>query len=135
MDDGMTLRQQVAARATCQCEYCCMPERWASLPLQVDHIIAEKHNGETSLDNLAYACVHCNAFKGPNIAGRDPATKNIERLFNPRQDDWEEHFRWDGPTLEARTAIGRVTLAVLRINLPYRVAVRASLMEEGQFSP
>lgn len=135
MDDGMTLRQQVAARAAYQCEYCRMPERSASLSLQVDHVIAEKHDGETSLDNLAYACVHCNAFKGPNIAGRDPATKNIERLFNPRQDDWREHFRWDGPALEAGTAIGRVTLAVLRINLPYRVAVRASLMEEGLFPP
>ena len=131
----MTLRQEVAARAAYQCEYCRMPERCASLPLQVDHVIAEKHGGETSLDNLAYACVHCNAFKGPNIAGRDPVTKSIERLFNPRQDDWEEHFRWDGATLETRTAIGRVTLAVLRIDLPYRVAVRASLIEEGLFPP
>ena len=82
-----------------------------------------------------YVCHFCNAFKGPNIAGRDPATKNVERLFNPRQDDWQEHFRWDGPALEARTAIGRVTLAVLRINLPYRVAVRASLMGEKLFAP
>ena len=54
----MTLRQQVAARAAYQCEYCRMPERYASLPLQVDHVIAEKHGGETSFDNLAYACVH-----------------------------------------------------------------------------
>jgi hypothetical protein len=32
-----------------------------------------------------------------------------------------------------RTAIGRVTVAVLAMNEPIRVAVRAALMEEGTF--
>jgi hypothetical protein len=133
MADEMTFRQQVAARAAYQCEYCRLSERYTSVPFQVDHVIAEKHEGKTSLENLAYACLHCNAFKGPNIAGRDPVTNEIVRLFDPRRDSWDEHFEWEGPVLKARTAIGRVTVAVLRINLPYRVAVRASHMEEGLF--
>jgi len=133
MAHEMAFRQQVAARAAYRCEYCRLSERYTSVPFQVDHIIAEKHEGETSLGNLAYSCLHCNAFKGPNIAGRDPVTNEIARLFDPRRDRWDEHFEWDGPVLKARTAIGRVTIAVLRINLPYRVDVRASHIEEGLF--
>jgi len=35
--------------------------------------------------------------------------------------------------LEGRTSIGKATIAVLRLNLGYRVSLRASLMEEGRF--
>lgn len=128
------LREAVAQRAGYRCEYCQLPESWTSLPFQLDHVIAEKHAGETTLDHLAYACLHCNSFKGPNLAGRDTKTAEIVRLFDPRRDHWREHFQWDGAVLCALTAIGQVTIAVLRINLPYRVAVRSSLMEEGVFA-
>ena len=93
-----TLRDAVARRAAFRCEYCQLPERWTSLPFQLDHVIAEKHEGETSLDNRAYACLHCNSFKGPNLAGHDKDTGDIVRLFNPRLDLWDDHFSWDGDT-------------------------------------
>ncbi|NLS94414.1 MAG: HNH endonuclease [Planctomycetaceae bacterium] len=127
----MDLRRRVAERAGHCCEYCRIPQAWTSVPFQLDHVIAEKHEGETSFANLAYACLHCNSFKAPNIAGHDADTGEIVRLFNPRHDNWSDHFEWNGALVMARTAIGRVTVAVLRINLPYRVAVRASLIEEG----
>ncbi|MFV1969006.1 MAG: HNH endonuclease [Pirellulaceae bacterium] len=129
----MTLRRQVASRAGYRCEYCRLSEHYTSVPFQMDHVIAEKHEGETSLENLAFACLHCNAFKGPNIAGMDPVTKRIVRLFDPRRDSWDENFDWEGAVLKAHTAIGRATIAVLRINLPYRVAVRASHIQERLF--
>ena len=122
MADEKTLRDRVASRAEHLCEYCRLPDRWTSLPFQVDHIIAEKHEGETSLENLAYACSHCNAFKGPNIAGRDHQTQQTVRLFDPRHDNWRDHFEWDGAAVQGRTPIGRATIAVLRINLGYRTA-------------
>ncbi len=81
-----------------------------------------------------YVCRLCNSFKGPNLAGRDKETDATVRLFDPRRDNWHDHFQWDGAVLCALTAIGRVTIAVLRINLSYRVAVRSSLMEEGVFA-
>ena len=127
------LREAVAQRARLRCEYCRLPELWTSLPFQLDHVIAEKHAGETNLDNLAYVCLHCNSFKGPNLSGRDTETGEIVRLFNPRRDRWRDHFQWDGSVLCALTAIGRVTIAVLRVNLSYRVSVRSSLLEEGVF--
>jgi hypothetical protein len=133
MGDERVLRRQVAVRAGYRCEYCRVPERWTSLPFQVDHVIAEKHEGATAFDNLAYACLHCNSFKGPNIAGRDRETGQTVRLFDPRHDVWNEHFEWDDALLIGRTGVGRATIAVLKINLAHRVAARMSLIHEGLF--
>lgn len=70
-------------------------------------------------------------YKGPNIAGIDPSTSEITRLFHPRQDVWDEHFQWDGPELIGLTAIGRATIDVLAINLPERVEHRRLLLAAG----
>jgi 5-methylcytosine-specific restriction endonuclease McrA len=37
-------------------------------PHQVDHIVSRKHGGESTSDNLAYACVIYNRYKGTDIA-------------------------------------------------------------------
>jgi hypothetical protein len=68
-----------------------------------------------------------NRFKGPNIAGINPDSGEIVRLFNPRRDIWTEHFIWDGPRLKARSSTGQATIALLRINDPEVVAVRKAL--------
>lgn len=112
-----------------------MPQEFDPLPFQIDHIIARKHGGPTSAENLALACFSCNNHKGPNIAGIDPDTQALARLFHPRQDDWSEHLIWNGPELMGKTPIGRVTIAVLAINLPHRIALRHALIEEGVFPP
>src|SRR5690242_7822111 len=91
----LLLQQQVRRRAQGRCEYCHFPAKFTLLPFQFDHIIAEKHGGLTMLDNLAFSCFFCNSHKGPNIAGLDPKTGELTRLFHPRQDDWSEHFRWN----------------------------------------
>ena len=77
---------------------------------------------------------HCNRHKGPNIAGRDDITGELVRLFDPRHDQWSQHFAWDGPDLTGRTAIGRVTIQVLAIDDPEFRAIRAALMAEGSIS-
>ena len=64
-----TLVDQVWDRSHNRCEYCLFPALHAWLPFQVDHIIAEKHGGQTLADNLALSCYYCNSFKGPSIAG------------------------------------------------------------------
>jgi hypothetical protein len=89
--------------------------------------------GKTELENLALACIHCNRFKGPNVAGVDPVSNEIVRLFHPRRDIWNEYFRWDGPELTGRTPVGRVTIAVLAINDPEFVDVRRALQNEGVY--
>jgi hypothetical protein len=133
MDEA--LRQLVWDRAADTCEYCQLPQQFDILPFQIDHIIALKHHGPTAPDNLALCCYNDNAYKGSNIAGIDPVTGEVMRLFNPRQDDWNMHFAWNGPELVGRTAIGRTTIDVLNINLPERVEHRRVLMQSGVFRP
>jgi len=127
------LVRQVWQRAEGRCEYCRLPASVYPLPFHVDHIIAQQHGGLTGLENLALACLHCNRHKGPNIAGRDPVTGEIVRLFHPRQDQWSDHFAWTRAALVARTVIGRVTTQVLAINDPDFLAVREALIAERAF--
>ena len=124
------LEAHVQRRAKNRCEYCGFPAHLTRVLFQIDHVIAEKHGGATTLDNLAFSCFFCNTFKGPNIAGVDPKTGKVTRLFHPRRDRWEDHFRWDAALLVGRTAVGRTTIEVLRINRDDAVAVRQSLLEE-----
>lgn len=125
----------VWARASDACEYCQLPQSLSSIPFEIDHIIAQKHGGTSQADNLALSCFYCNSYKGPNIAGFHAGAGRVLRLYHPRKDRWERHFRWNGPELEGRTGIGLVTIAVLSINHPDAVVVRASLLEEGVFPP
>lgn len=69
------LRRQVQERAKGRCEYCLVHEADMYYPHEADHVIAEKHGGPTSLDNLAWACFYCNRFKGSDLASVDPTTK------------------------------------------------------------
>ena len=111
-----------------------MPQScYPTVPFPIDHIVARQHGGDATLDNLALSCLHDNTHKGPNIAGLDPQTRRITRLFNPRKDRWERHFTWDGALLIGKTAVGRTTIAVLAMNHPDAVSVRRSLIEEGSF--
>jgi hypothetical protein len=101
----------------------------------MEHIVAVQHGGGGDTSNLALACLHCNLHKGPNIAGRDPLTRKLTRLFNPRSDRWREHFAWRGALLIGLTPIGRTTIQVLAINDPPVLAIREALTEEGRFRP
>lgn len=130
-----TLQEHVWQRASACCKYCQLPQPFSETTHEKDHIIAEKHRGQTTLNNLALACFACNNHKGPNIAGIDPLTGNTFRLYHPRVDVWHQHFRWNGGYLEGLKDIGRVTILVLEINLHHRVLHRFSLWEEGLFPP
>ena len=127
------LRAKVRRRARGRCEYCRTPFRYDFIPAEIDHVIAEKHGGRTELSNLAAACAHCNSHKGPNIAGIDPVSGQMTRLFNPRADRWDKHFKWMGEALSGTTPEGRATVVVLKINDAAKRAARAALMEEGLF--
>jgi hypothetical protein len=127
------LERLVRHRAENRCEYCQLPQVAYRFHFPIDHIIAQQHAGKTLASNLCLACPRCNASKGPNIAGVDPVTGKIIRLFHPRRHKWPAHFAWDGVLLKGKTPIGRTTIAVLAINDPGAVAVREALLEEGLF--
>ena len=111
-------RKFVRSRARNRCEYYQLLQRNSVLPHEIDHIRAKKHHGPTTNDNTCLSCARCNAAKGSNVAGYDPATGELVPLFNPRRDVWNEHFAWDGAILVGRSAVGRsYKIDVLRINL------------------
>jgi hypothetical protein len=128
-------RERVWLRARGYCEYCQLPQEFTVLPHELDHIRAQKHHGQTSLQNLCLACAACNVHKGSDVAGYDPETRALAPLFNPRRDRWDRHFSWDGPWLFGKTPSARATIDVLRINDAARVEHRRSLIALGVFPP
>jgi hypothetical protein len=111
---------EVAERAFHLCEYCRPPELAFNFLFEVEHIPPVSLGGEDSLDNFALACRSCNIFKSKHITGID------ERLYNPRQDLWEEHFMVDLETMEiiGLTEIGRGTISRLRFNSGMQLSAR-----------
>lgn len=128
-----TLRQQVIDRAQDCCEYCLISQEDTLVLHEVDHIISEKHEGETTLDNLCLSCVYCNRHKGSDVGSIDRKTGQFVPLYNPRLDRWSDHFRLNGHIIEPLTAQGRVTVTVLQLNSPYQFSRRAGLIEVNSY--
>ena len=126
------VRRLVIERARRRCEYCLVHEENAGFPHEIDHIISLKHGGSSGIDNLAYACVLCNRYKGTDIASIDRSGRTI-RLFDPRQDSWDEHFKLHGPVIQPLTAVGEVTARMLRLNVAERVTERGLMQALGQY--
>ena len=127
-------RKAVRDRAGDRCEYCRADQKHEPIgTFPIDHVIARQHGGETEVGNLCLSCLRCNRHKGPNIATLDPDTGQLTRLYNPRMDDWDTHFEWDGPLLVGKTSIGRGTIHCLNINDPLAVTLRSELMANGEF--
>ncbi len=118
----------VTHRAGHRCEYCRAPEAIFNLPFEVEHIVPESRLGLDDEDNLALACRACNLFKSDQQTGIDESTREPVRLFHPRRDRWDEHFfveSHDGRIL-GLTPVGRVTIAVLRMNRDIQREARMS---------
>jgi hypothetical protein len=126
-----SLRREVRERAGKRCEYCLLPESQAYFPHEPDHLIALKHGGETTSENLALACFDCNRFKGSDIASIDALTGELVALFNPRTQRWSEHFHLHGGQIVPLTSVGRVTERLLKLNLPARIEVRLRVASVG----
>ena len=116
------------------CEYCRLAPDERLSKFQIDHIIALKHGGSDNTDNLSLACLKCNSFKGPNVAALDPMTGEATKLYNPRRQRWNEHFRLNlDSMITGLTPEGRATVDVLRMNSDDRVQNRQLLTELGNY--
>lgn len=127
------LRDRVHDRAGGCCEYCLVHERYSIKSYQADHVIAEKHGGLAAESNLAWSCAVCNYLKGTDLTSIDPQTGKLARLYNPRTQRWERHFRLSGALIEPLTATGRVTVRILRLNDTDRVDERELLVRFGMY--
>jgi hypothetical protein len=134
-DVSVALRTRIRAWANRRCEYCLAPESLTLFEHEIDHIIALKHGGETTANNLALCCTLCNKHKGSDIASIDPETGGMQPLFHPRVDRWDDHFQLRGGEIVPRTAVGRVTVRLLRLNRPERLKERALMIQFGLLQP
>jgi hypothetical protein len=124
--------RRVQVRANFMCEYCKLPDSLGFADFEIDHIIAKAHLGDDQLDNLAWACFLCNVNKGPNIASVDPEAGRVTSLFHPRRNRWSTHFQLSEGLLIPRTAKGRATLFLLKLNAPQTFGLRRTF---EQFDP
>jgi 5-methylcytosine-specific restriction endonuclease McrA len=125
------VREQVRNRAGYRCEYCRKPEQVAGYRHHVDHVISQKHDGPSTLDNLAWACFQCNVNKGSDIAAYDAATGKLTALYNPRIQVWADHFELQQSLIVRKTPEGRVTVRLLQLNHTDQVEIRKSLIAAG----
>ena len=129
------LARHVVARAADCCEYCGLAQAGQEATFHVDHILPLSAGGPTEIGNLALACVSCSLRKGARQVAPDPATGQDVPLFNPRQQNWTDHFRWQGVEVTALTPTGRATVAALEMNRPLILAIRKEETLRGRHPP
>jgi hypothetical protein len=97
-----------------------------NLEFEVEHIIPTARGGSDDMSNLALACRSCNVRKGSGERARDRLTGDVVRLFDPRRDEWGDHFQLNVSTfsIESLTAVGRATARRLGMNRPLAVRAR-----------
>jgi hypothetical protein len=125
----------VVHRARNRCEYCGLSQLGQAATFHLDHVIPEMAGGAKVFDNLALACIHCSLRKGARMMAVDPKTRRSVRLFHPRQQQWNHHFRWSGNELIGITATGRATMDALALNSPQHQIIRSFESRLGRHPP
>lgn len=125
---SVALRELVVERAKRRCEYCLMPDSLSFFPHEIDHIIAEKHGGQTKADNLAYSCWRCNRYKGTDLGSYDPKTGDFSFLYHPRKQQWSDNFTVQKLIIIGLTPEGRTTVSLLQLNIENRINERIKLL-------
>jgi hypothetical protein len=93
---------------------------------EVEHILPTSQGGTDHPGNLALACHSCNRFKSDFVSAVDADTNQPFRLYNPRTDIWQKHFRVDLETAEIHgiSPTGRATVVRLQMNRTHQVSAR-----------
>jgi len=131
------LRRRIAHAARHRCGYCHTQEAISGIPLTVEHLVPRARGGCDDEDNLWLSCRLCNEAKGTQTEARDPDSGNIFPLFNPRTQDWQEHFEWrrGGTAVAGLTPAGRATVEALHMNSELQTRARALWVEVGWHPP
>ena len=115
--------RQVHERAAFRCEYCQTAQRVIGQAMHVEHIFP---NLGDNLENLCLSCPSCNLSKAKATQAPDPESKNLVPLFNPRIQNWNEHFEWleNGTIVKGKTATSRATVSRMKMNIERIVRAR-----------
>ncbi len=131
------IRQRVEAAAGGRCGYCLTPQAFTAMPLHIEHILPLAAGGTSDESNLWVACPLCNGYKGTQTGATDPETREVAPLYDPRRQDWTEHFYWsaDGSLVLGSTPTGRASVVALKLNNPHLVRARLRWVAAGWHPP
>jgi hypothetical protein len=132
------VERRVRAAARHRCGYCLSPQHLVMARLEIEHIIPVVKEGGNDESNLWLSCPLCNRYKGDRTVAEDPETGQTVPLFNPRTQDWFEHFSWtaDGLRVVGLTPVGRATVAALHLDDdPDALIVRSYWVMAGWHPP
>lgn len=115
-----------------RCEYCRISQQGQEATFHIDHIIPKSAGGETIAENLALACVSCSLRKAARQDFIDSQTGREIPLYNPRCDDWHDHFKWEGEYVIGMTPTGRATVKSLSMNRLLAIAIRREEIALGR---
>lgn len=126
--------RMVHDRADYCCEYCQTCQSMIGQAMHVEHI---DPNGGDDPDNLCLSCPTCNLSKSKAISGIDPETGMTATLFNPRKEQWGDHFEWihGGLRLRGLSPTGRATIVRLKMNLDRVIHARLFWIKAGNHPP
>ncbi len=129
-----SIRGLVMLRSNHSCEYCKSQDKFSPVFFTIDHVIPLIEGGKNDPDNLAYACPLCNRLKAHKLTALDSATNSIVPIFNPRHDEWGDHFQWSEDYLLVLgiSTIGRATVNALQLNRKKLVLYGRKMFDIGQ---
>jgi len=130
-------RDKIAAAAHYRCGYCQTAQEISGAQMHTEHIIPISRGGGPEESNLCLSCAWCNSFKSAKTHGTDSQTNEEIPLYNPRTQQWHEHFRWseDGIYIIGLTPTGRATVEALKMNNEYIIPARRHWVEAGWHPP
>ncbi len=107
------------------CGYCGVTEITVGGELTLDHYRPRAAGGSDDQNNLIYACVRCNQYKG-DFWPDSTDLAHGRRVLHPCDDDVADHVITDENTgyLHGLTPTGVFHVALLRLNRPQLVAHR-----------
>jgi hypothetical protein len=131
------LKNRIRQTSQNRCGYCLTPQQIISMPFEIEHIQPIAEGGTDDEENLWLACRNCNGFKHAKTKAVDPITQTEVFLYNPRTQNWFEHFEFSNDKTEiiGKTPCGRATVIALRLNFEQAVNARKLWVNVGWYPP
>ncbi len=130
-------KRKIRQQAKNRCGYCLLPQSLNPNPLEIEHLLPTAKGGTDIEENLWLACRLCNGYKGVQTEAIDPETNRSVMLFNPRIQNWKEHFEWNEEQIKiiGKTVCGRATVQALKLNNEIILPVRKKWVMADWFPP
>lgn len=130
---AVELKEAVNSRAGNRCEYCLMHQSLQGATFHIEHVFPRSAGGTSDFDNLAFACPSCNLHKSDKVSVALVGFDQPIAFFNPRKEQWRDHFAWDDYNVIGKTDVGKATIIALDLNHERRIKIRKAEQLFGLF--